>query len=69
MGRGVFSCTGGGSASLIVWNLDTQQQEGRHGNCDGVRHHTPIVAYRNGETLKLKVDSKKTIKVEAWAGY
>ncbi|GAA3839032.1 hypothetical protein GCM10022403_084220 [Streptomyces coacervatus] len=67
--RGVFSCTGDDDqVKLTVWNLDTGAKQSKTGWCDGDRHHTPVVAYQNGETLKLILKGVKTTVVEAWAG-
>jgi hypothetical protein len=75
MARGVFSCTGGGRMNLVVWNLVTQQQEGKTHDCNGDRHHTPVVAFRKGESVKLVLESSgfitneaHTTKVEGWFG-
>ncbi|WP_251091376.1 hypothetical protein [Streptomyces sp. Caat 7-52] len=66
--RGVFRCTGHSEAKLTVWNLDTGQKKSKTHSCDGARHHTPVVAYQNGETLKLILTGGNTTSVEAWAG-
>ncbi|MER6421139.1 hypothetical protein [Streptomyces sp. NPDC001137] len=66
--RGVFSCTGGGEETLTVRNLDTGQKESKTHRCNGDRHHTPVVSYRNGETVKLILKGSKKTTVEAWAG-
>ncbi|MEU3601561.1 hypothetical protein ABZ714_22985 [Streptomyces sp. NPDC006798] len=68
MARGVFSCRGGGQATLTVFNLDTGTKRSKKHSCTGARRHTPVVAYRNGETVKLILKSGKKTKVEAWAG-
>ncbi|MFE2972198.1 hypothetical protein ACFXKC_53355 [Streptomyces sp. NPDC059340] len=66
--RGVFSCTGGGEETLTVWNLDTGQKESKTHRCNGDRHHTPVVGYHKGETVKLILKGRKKTTVEAWAG-
>ncbi|MFI9204774.1 hypothetical protein [Streptomyces sp. NPDC053048] len=68
MARGVFTCWGGGEATLTVWNMDTGKKGKKTHRCDGVRHHTPVVGYQNGETVKLLLKGKKKTRVEAWAG-
>jgi hypothetical protein len=68
MGRGVFTCGGNGSITLTVWNLDTGKKKSETNSCNGERHHTPVVGYQNGETLKLIVKGSKTSSMEAWAG-
>ncbi len=68
MARGVFYCSGGGPAELTVLDLDSGQQGTKDYDCDGNRHYTPVVAYHNGETVKLILKSPQTTTVEEWAG-
>ncbi|WP_438453094.1 hypothetical protein [Streptomyces asiaticus] len=66
--RGVFSCGGDGRAKLTVWNMDTGKKKTETNWCNGVRRHTPVVGYHNGETIKLILKGNRNITVEAWAG-
>lgn len=68
MARGVFSCSGNGTAKLTVLNLDTGQSKSKTHGCKGDRYHVDPVSYRNGETVKLILKGSKNTKVEAWAG-
>ncbi|MFF4172372.1 hypothetical protein [Streptomyces sp. NPDC001744] len=67
MARGVFTCWGGGNATLRVLILDTGKSVTKQHRCNGQKHYA-TVAYRRGQTVKLVLNGSKNTRLEAWAG-
>ncbi|MGK5641701.1 hypothetical protein ACSNOK_25775 [Streptomyces sp. URMC 126] len=64
MARGVFTCWGGGEASLTVKVSGGGSNTKKH-QCNGKKHYATVAA-KGGQSFNLILKGKKNTRVEAW---
>ncbi|GGP60454.1 hypothetical protein GCM10010214_37540 [Streptomyces abikoensis] len=64
MARGVFTCWGGGEASLTVKVVGGGSYTKKH-QCNGKKHYATVAA-KPGQAFNLTLKGKKDTHVEAW---